>query len=237
MRNLAGSNLFKWRHFVCVTMIVILPMSLLAQDTAAATLLSNGVGVLVNRNPVPGSIALLPDYLIETQKTATARIVATGSTAVINPDTMVQFEGAELVLDHGSLSVNTARGWRVRVGCLIVTPVNNAEATQYDVVDVDGKVAVSALKNDVYIDVRSSNLQKARPSAHSSRDTVRESEHTSRDERCGAADNKTPGGGISGVGAVMNSPWAIGAGIAGIAVLTCFGRLCRDDDPISPTKP
>jgi len=218
-------------------MIVILPVSLLAQDTAAAMLRSNGVGVVVNKNPAPETVALLSDDLIETQKTASARIDAPGSTADINPDTMVQFEGTELVLDHGSLSVNTARGLRVRVGCVIVTPVNNSDWTHYDVADVDGKVNVSALKNDVYIDVRSTTPQQAKQAAHSSRVTVREGEQKSRDEKCGAADIKTPGGGLSGVGAVMNSPWAIGAGITGIAVLTCFGRLCRDDDPISPTKP
>ena len=32
-------------------MIAILPVSLLAQDTAAAMLRSNGVGVLVNKSP------------------------------------------------------------------------------------------------------------------------------------------------------------------------------------------
>lgn len=218
-------------------MIVILPVSLLAQDTVAAMLRSNGVGVVINKNPAPETIALLSDDLVETPKTASARIEASGLTADINPDTMVQFEGNELVLDHGSLSVNTFRGLRVRVGCLIVTPVNNAEWTQYDVVDVDGRVAVSARKNDVYIDVRSTTPQQAKQAAHSSRVTVRQGEQTSRDEKCGAADIKTPGGGLSGVGAVMNSPWAIGVGITGIAVITGCGLFCSHEDPISPTKP
>jgi hypothetical protein len=217
-------------------MIVILPVSLLAQDTVAATLRSYGVGVVINKNPAPETIALLSDDLVETPKTASARIEASGLTADINPDSMVQFEGNELVLDHGSLSVNTTRGLRVRVGCLIVTPVNNAEWTRYDVADVDGKVNVSALKNDVYIDARSSHPQQARQSAQSSRETVREGEQKSRDEKCGAADIKTPGGGLSGVGAIMNSPWAIGAGLAGIAGL-CLGVFCRGDDPMSPAKP
>ena len=100
---------------------------------------------------------------------------------------MVQFEGNELVLDHGSLSVNTSRGLRVRVGCLTVTPVNDAQWTHYDVVDCDGKVTVSALKNDVYIDARSSNPQQARQSSRSSRVTVREGEQKSREEKCGGA--------------------------------------------------
>ena len=116
-------------------MIVILPVSLYADDTGAAMLRSNA-GVLLNKNPAPASSALFPDDLVETAKNAGARIEATGSTAEINPDTVVQFEGNELNLEHGSLSVNTSRGMKVRVGCLTVTPVN-PEWTHYDVTDLD----------------------------------------------------------------------------------------------------
>jgi hypothetical protein len=116
---------------------------------------SNGVGVLVNKSPAPASIALFSDDFVETQKNAAlARIDISGSAADINAETVVQFEGNELVLDHGSLSVNTSRGMTVRVGCLTITPANNAEWTHYDVADLNGKVNVSALKNDVNIDER-----------------------------------------------------------------------------------
>jgi hypothetical protein len=217
-------------------MILILPASVLAQDTAAAILRSNGSGVQVNRNPSPASSALFPDDLIETQKDAVARIEATGSTADLNPDTMVQFEDNELRLEHGSLSVNTSRGMRVKIGCLTVTPVNNTDWTHYDVVDLDGKVTVSALKNDVYINASSNNPKQAKQSGHSDRIIVREGEQKSREEKCGAADLKTPGA-VAGKGAIMNSPWAIGAGVAGIGAALCFGLLCHGDDPVSPTKP
>jgi hypothetical protein len=160
-------------------------VSLLADDTGAAMLRSNS-GALLNKNPAPASSALFPGDLIETQKNAVARIEATGSTADINPETMVQFEGEELVPEHGSLSVSTTRGLKVREGCLTVTLVY-ADWTHYDVTDLDGKVTLSALKNDVNIDARPSNPQQARPSARSGRTTVREGEQKSRDEKCGAA--------------------------------------------------
>jgi hypothetical protein len=217
-------------------MIAILPVSLLAQDTSAAMLRSNGIGTLVNKNPAPASTALFSNDLIETRKNAAARIEASGSTADISPETIVQFEGNELVLEHGSLSVDTSRGLRVRVGCVTVTPVNDAEWTHYDVTDLDGKVTVSALKKDVNIDARSGHPQQAGQPAHSSRVTVREGEQKSREERCGAADIKSPHA-VAGVGAIMNSPWAIGAGVGGIVLLSCLGFFCRNDDPISPTKP
>ena len=214
-------------------MIVILPVSLLAQDTTAAILRSNGIGVQVNRNPAPASSALFSGDEIETQKNAAARIDASGSAADLNSETMVRFEVNELVLEHGSLSVNTSRGLRVKVGCLTVTPVNDAEWTHYDVVDLDGKVRVSALKNDVYINSSSNNPKPAKQSGHSDRVLVHEGEQKSREEKCGAAYLKSP---IAGSGAIMNSPWVIGAAAAGVVTVACLG-LCHQDDPISPTKP
>ena len=230
--TLWGVILFKWRHFVCLSVIAILPVSLPADEASAAMLRSNGVGVLVNKYSAAPSMALFSGDLIETQKTAVARIEASGSTADINPETIVQFKGDELVLEHGSLSVNTTRGLKVRVGCLTVTPVNNAEWTHYDVADLDGKVTVSALKNDVNIDSVASNLQQAKQSARSSRVSVREGEQKSREEKCGALDLKTPGDGT-----IMSSPWTIGAGAVGVGVIICLGFICHNDDPVSPTKP
>jgi hypothetical protein len=216
-------------------MVVILPVSVLADDAAAAMLRSNGTGVLVNKNAAPSSTALFPNDLIETQKDAVARIEASGSTAEINSETMVQFNGDELVLDHGTVSVNTSRGLRVRVGCLIIRPVNNDEWTHYDVADVDGKVTVSALKNDASIDSRSGAAQKAKQSMRSNRVIVHEGEQKSREEKCGGADMRKTGT-IAGQGGILNSPSVQRAGLAITGVLICLG-LCHGDDPISPAVP
>jgi hypothetical protein len=216
-------------------MVAILPVSVLADDTAAAILRSNGTGVLVNKNAAPPSTALFPNDLIETQKNAVARIEASGSTAEVNSETMVQFSGDELVLDHGSLSVNTSRGLRVRVGCLIVRPVNNTEWTHYDVADVDGKVTISALKNDASIDFRSSTARQTKQGVRSNRVIVREGEQKSRDEKCGGADNRKTGT-IAGKDGILNSTWVRRAGFAITGGLICLG-LCHGDDPISPSGP
>lgn len=215
-------------------MAVILPVSLSGQENASAILRSSGAGVLVNGNPSPESIALFPNDLVETSKNIVARIEATGSAADIGAGTMVQFEVEELVLDHGSLSVNTTRGLRVRVGCLTVTPVNASDRTQYDVSDLDGKVTVNAAKSDVYIDSRAKKPREAKNPSRSSRDLVREGEQKSREEKCGAA---YPRGDTSpGLGALMNSRWALILGGSAAGAIACLG-LCRDDDPASPSKP
>ncbi len=198
-------------------------------------MLRSSGGVQLNRNPAPAASAIFPNDLIEVPKNAMARIEATGSSADINPESVVQYDADELVLDHGSLSVNTSRGLKVRVGCVTVTPVNSAEWTHYDVTDMDGKVTVSALKSDVYIDSRSNNPRQARQSGASGRTIVREGEQKSREEKCGGADvRQRPT--LTGDGAIMNSPYAIGVGLAVAIGIACWAT-CRGDDPMSPWKP
>jgi hypothetical protein len=216
-------------------MAIVVPVSLLSQDVAGAMLQSNGVGVLVNHNSAPASTALFPQDLIETQKNAAARLVVSGSSADLNAETMVEFDSDELVLDHGALSVHTTRGLRVRIGCLTVTPVNPSDWTQYDVIDVDGKVTVRANQNDVYIDARSKNPQQIKQPERSGRTIVRQGEETSRDEKCGGAYLNTPNA-MPGLGAALNSPWAVATGVTVIGVLTCWA-LCRSGNPASPARP
>jgi len=215
-------------------MLIILPVSLWADDTGAAVLRSNNGGVLLNKNEAPPTSALFPDDLVETQKTAMARIETTGSTADVHPETVVQFEADELVLDHGTVSVNTSRALKVRVGCLIVTPVN-ADWTHYDVTDVDGKVTVSALKSDVNIDSRSANAHPAKQTGQSERVTVREGEQKSREEKCGGGYIKDSSM-VPGIDAILNSAWAKGVGIGIAGGIGCFA-LCRGGQPMSPSQP
>jgi len=196
---------------------------------------SNGVGVLVNKTPAPTSIALFQNDLVETQKATAARIEIEGSSVDLNAESMVQFDLSELVLDHGSLSVNTSRGLRVRVGCLTVTPVRDAEWTHYEVADLDGKVTVSAQKSDVYIDERSNKVQDVKKQEKSGRSIVRETEQKTRDEKCGAGDYQ-PKRGLGGPSAILNTKWAQIGGIVAVGAITCWA-LCRHDDPISPTTP
>lgn len=206
---------------------------MLAQDSTPAMLRSSG-GVQLNRNPAPAASAIFPNDLIEVPKNAMARIEAAGSAVDINPESVLQYDASELVLDHGSLSVNTSRGLRVRVGCVTVTPVNSAGSTRYEVVDMGGKVTVTALKNDVYLNSRSNNPRQARQSVESGRMIVREGEQRSRGEKCDAdVKSRSP---LAGDGAILNSPYAIGAGTVVVGVITCWS-LCRGDDPISPAKP
>jgi hypothetical protein len=228
--------LAKGRKLVCGAMIVVLMIAVLStslpgQNLGRAMLHSDG-GAWLNGKPAPNSSAIFPNDLIQTRKESTAKIDVDGSTSTIQPGTMVQFGEDELFLDSGSLQVNSARGMRVRVNCMTVIPLTQ-EWTRYDVIVADGKLMVVAYENDVKIHYR---RVEARQSKHAgfSDVTVHRGEQVTRDDRC-RAEHK-PAQALDAKGAILNSPWAKGAGITAIGVLTCWA-LCRQDEPVSPAKP
>lgn len=212
-------------------MTILLPVSLAADD-AAAILQSNG-GVLVNKNSVRPAWTLFPGDLIETQPGFSARIQLDGSTVDIGPETIIEFERGEAVLDHGSVFVDSSREFRVRSGCVVVIPAI-AEWTQYDVSNTNGKVTVLARKRDVNVTSQAKNVTRLSQSESSRRVTVREGEQQSRDEKCGAADAKSsPGASV----AVMNSPYAVSTGFALVGTGAFCILVCFNDDPLSRSCP
>jgi hypothetical protein len=236
----AGVCLLEWRNLVCGVMIVLVPGSLTAQDNAQGFPQSNGRALLhsnggtwLNDRPAPESAAIFMEALIQTQKDYSARIDAEGSTVTVGPDTMVQFEGDILVLDHGSLQVSTARKMKVRVNCVTVIPIAE-DRTYYEVTDVDGKVKVAAYKKDVKIHAQGAVTRLAKKDT-SSDAIVREGEQSTRSEKCGAA-IKTPAA-IDGKIATLDANWAKAAGAGVIVVITLCVLFCVGDNPVSPWKP
>jgi hypothetical protein len=195
---------------------------------------SNG-SVLLNNSPAPASAALFPNSYIQTQSGAEARIEATGSAAYIAQNSVVQFADGQLELDHGALSIDTSRGLKARSGCVIVTPLHELEWTRYGITDVDGNVIVSVVKSEVTVELRPSNFRQAKGAASSNSITLHEGEKRTFNEKCGAKQPQQ-GATLPGIGAVMDSPWAIGAGTIAIGVLTCWA-LCRSGAPLSPRDP
>jgi hypothetical protein len=225
--------LLDWRNLVCGAMILILPTSLFAQDSAGAMLHNEG-GAWVNGNSAPNSSAIFPHDLIRTEKEHKARVDAEGSTITVQPETIVQFEGDELVLEHGTLQVNTYRGMRVRVNCVTVSPPAQ-EWARYDVTDVDGKVLVLAHQNDVKIHYsgpatwRSKHVELADV-------TVYQGGQATHEDQCGEAPKPVvPNASAS----ILNSIWAKGVGVVVIGGVVCWA-LCRTNPagpPVSPDQP
>jgi hypothetical protein len=213
-------------------------VSLAAQEAAGAMLRSSTTGVSVNHNSAPSSIALYRGDLIETTKEGVARLEITGSSVDVAPETVTHFEGDEMVLDHGALSVDTSRGLRVRVNCITVTPVNDAMQTHYEVSDYNGRVTVSSMTHDTYIDERSKNEKQEKPvrqTDSSHRSIVREGEQKSREEKCGAG--YVNGATEAAKGPLLDSVWARAIGAGGVAALTCWALCFQNSNPISPSNP
>ncbi len=221
--------MLEWRNLVCGVMAVVLPTSLMAQDSARAMLHNEG-GAWVNGNPAPTSSTIFTHDVVRTQKENKARIDADGSTVTVEPETIVQFEGDELVLEHGTLQVNTFRGMRVRVNCVTVSPPAQ-EWARYDVTDVDGRVLVLAHQNDVKIHYSGPTTWRSKH-VELTDVTVHQGEQATHEERCGEAP-KTPGDANR---PFLDSPWAIGAGSAVIIGVTCWA-LCLKNPALSPDKP
>jgi hypothetical protein len=219
---------WRWRSVVCLCLVALLPVSLFGDDAAVAILRTTGP-VTVNQSPAADSAALFLNDLIVTQKDSVARIEATGSTADLGSETIVQLGTSELLLEHGHVVVNTMHGLRVRAGCVTVSPANSTDWTRYEVTDLDGKVTVAALKQDVNMEL-SANGKASKPTG-ASPETLREGQQSARTEKCDAQETRSPG-----APPILNSPWVIGTGIAAIGVLTCWS-LCRTSPPLSPTEP
>ncbi len=178
----------------CSVALAVLMMILPVRSPAAenGAILRTQGRVLLDGNPALPSVAIFPPAVIETEKNSTALIVATGSRIEINDESVIEYDGDQVRLEHGSLSVLTFQGLIVRVGCIVATPVNNEE-TQYEVTDRTGQVTVSAIKNDVYIEESASrNPKLVTDTARSGRVTVTQGQQKSREEKCGAPEVKTP---------------------------------------------
>ncbi len=188
------------RYLLCWTLTVVVPSSLLGQAAAtgqsatpgqpAGAILHTQGGVSVNSNEAPDSSAIFPGDVIETKSGFSANLVVEGSTVILGPESVAKFQGDYLELNHGSVSVGTSTGFKVRVNCIRVVPVRN-EWTQYEVTDVSRSVQVSARKDDVNVE---HETDKSKPTpkpelATSQRASVHEGEQHSYDESeiCGAA--------------------------------------------------
>src|SRR5271166_185083 len=169
------------RSFISCIMVLLLPLSLMAADTGSAILHSEG-GVWLNGSEISGSTAVFPGDSVETKPGFVANIDAEGSSVLIQPESIVKFEGSFLSLEHGSVSVGTSTLMGVHVNCIKVDPITT-ERTQYEVADISGTVKVAARKNDVNITQNGGALRKPTAQSEVSQSaTVHEGETASRDE-------------------------------------------------------
>src|SRR5580658_2196533 len=136
------------RVLSCVLLLIV-PASLLAADSGAAMLYANGAAWL-NGGHVPSSSAIFTGDLVQTRSDSAANIHEPGSRITVLGDSLVQFEGVSLKVEHGAVSVSTSKGVATTAGDVRVAPASNAW-TEFNVTDVDGTVRIAANKGDLIV--------------------------------------------------------------------------------------
>ena len=215
------------RSALCCLMVLVFPAQvMLAADTAAAMLYTNGSAWL-NGSDVPKSAAVFSGDLLQTRADSTANIQSNGSSVMVLTDSLVKFEGSAVDLEHGTVRVTTSRGLATRAGDVTVKPA--AESwTEFQVTDVDGRVLIAANKGDLTVQDDKGTT------------TVSQGQQTTRDDTSDTDKKKKhrhgQGAAPAAGGGIMSSTPVVIGGLAAIGGVTVW-VLTRSGPPISPSCP
>jgi len=209
------------RKTLCWMIAAAFPLSLFAADSGAAMLYTKGSAWL-NGTAVPQSAPVFPGDLVQTKPGSLANINAVGSSVTILPDSMVKFDGSDVSVDHGGVSITTSKGMSTRAEDLIVTP-SSQDRTEFEVRDTDGRVVIMARKGDLSINDGTATT------------TLPQGEQTTRDL---SAKKRGDGGGAAPAagGGILDSPIVVGVGAAAIGGLMVW-VLTQSSQPASPSTP
>jgi hypothetical protein len=224
-----------FRKLVSCVLLLMMPGSLMAADSGVAMLYADGATWL-NGSHVPKSSAIFAGDLVQTRSDSAANIHAPGSSVTVLGDSLVQFEGASLKVEHGGVSVSTSKGLATTAGDVKVAPASNAW-TEFNVTDTDGTVKIAARKGDLFITDDNGTV------------TLAQGQETTRDEQSQQTDNsnnnnnkknkkRAAGAGAAPAagGGALSSPIAVGVGAAAIVGVTTW-VLLQGSNPVSPSQP
>jgi hypothetical protein len=214
----------------CV-MVLVVPVALFAADAGLAMVYSNGTALL-NGSSLPRSSALFPGDLVQTTTDSIAKINVVGSSLMVLSDSLLQFEGNSVKLEHGAVAVSTSKAMATRTGQVTVTP-SASVWTQFDVKNVDGQIQVTAHEGDLTVSdgAGTTTLAQGQQTTReeSQPDQPQQTEkNKKRRKRAGGA---APGAG----GGALDSPLAIGIGAGAVVGLTTW-VLLQGSEPASPVK-
>src|SRR5437868_4469490 len=126
-----------FRKLVSCVLVLMFPASMFAADSNAAMLYTNGTA-WVNGTHVPRtSSAIFSGDLLQTRAGTVANINAPGSSVTVQSDSLVQFEGESVKIEHGGVMVSTSKSLATMAGGVKVAPAS-ASWTEFNVIDVDG---------------------------------------------------------------------------------------------------
>jgi ferric-dicitrate binding protein FerR (iron transport regulator) len=214
-----------FRSAVCCLLACLLPVYMLGEETASAMLYTAGSAWL-NGSAVPKSAAVYSGDLLQTRSDSTANIQANGSSVMVMADSLVKFEGPAVELEHGGVRVTTSKALAAHAGDVTIKPAGNSW-TEFQVVDVDGRVQIAANKGDVTVqdDQGTTTVSQGQ---QTTRDDTSTTEKKKKRKKSGAA--------APGQGGLMSSPWVV-YGATGIIVGGGIWVLLQHNPPASPSCP
>ena len=216
------------RAVISCLLMLLFPLNMLTGQSATAMLYTSG-STWVNGSAVPKSAAVFSGDLLQTRSDPTgpiAVIQSSGSSVMLLADSMVKFQGPEVEIEHGGVRVTTSRGLEAVAGTVIVKP-QGTSLTEFQVVDVDGRVEISANKGDVTVQDDHGTTTVAQ-GQQTTRDDTSDTEKKKKRRRRAGGD--TP---AAAKGGIMNSTAAVAIGAAGIAGAAIW--LTVDSEP--PASP
>ena len=225
------------RRVVSYMLLCLLPASLFAAESNAAMLYTNGTA-WVNGAHVPRfSSAIFSGDLLQTRSDSVANITLTGSSITVLADSLVQFEGSSLKIEHGGLTVSTSKGVATTAGDVKVAPASSSW-TEFNVTDVDGTVRIAARKGDLLISDDGGSVTLPQGQETTRQETSDQVNNNDKDQPKEKKKNKKRAAGAAPAagGGILNSPIVVGAGAAAVVGVTTW-VLVHSDNPASPSTP
>ena len=215
-------------------MVIVVPAALFAADSNLAMLYSNG-SALLNGSSLARSSAIFPGDRVQTTQNSVAKINSVGSSLMVLSDSLVQFEGNAVKLEHGGVAVSTSKAMATRTGQVTVIP-SASVWTQFDVKNVDGQIQVTAEKGDLTVSDGAGTTTLAQ-GQQTTREESGSPEEKNKDPEENKKKKRRAAGAIPGAGGgILDSPVAVGIGGAAIGAVTAW-VLIQGDEPASPSKP
>src|SRR5229473_3984787 len=205
-----------FRKLVCCVLAIAFPVFMFGADIGAAMLYTNGTA-WVNGAHVPrASSSIFSGDLLQTRSDSVANINSPGSTITVFSDSLVQFEGSSLRIDHGGVTVATSKGVGTTVGDVRVLP-SSSSWTEFNVIDLDGTVRIAARKGDVTVSDSTGTVTLAQGQETTREQSTQADNKDQTDNSKKKNKKRAPGAAPAATGGMLNSPLAVGVGAGAIA--------------------
>jgi len=226
-----------FRRMVSYVLLFLFPAALSAADSNPAMLYTNGAAWVNGAHLPRSSSAIFSGDLLQTRYDSVANITQPGSSITVQSDSLVQFEGLSLKIEHGGISVSTSKEVAATAGDVKVTPAA-ASWTEFSVVDTDGNVHIAARKGDLLIadGKETFTLQQGQETTRPENAPSDNDQNTADTKDKKKNKKRYAGAAPAAQGGALNSPIAVGVGgavVLGVATWV----LIKSDNPASPSVP